>query len=116
MKEKSLKSSIQSVQNLMKLGEFDIYAIKKFDDVQMVDFFEYKESVKLSENLILSTFPPHTENPSNLFSHYRDCKNDLSSMLESKEYIIILVTKNEVKKLNDFEQISELIKDKIIYN
>ncbi|CAI3207741.1 hypothetical protein [Clostridium neonatale] len=113
-KSKALDSEIykkiEMEKDILKNGEFSVYFFPK----------EPKESDTCpSEYLLLSTYPPLVENPTNLFSSYGSrYKKKLEEIFLKNEFDVFIVKKNKIKKVNKINEILELSKsydNSIIY-
>lgn len=101
---------LKEVQQMLKLGEFDIYAFGKNENIMLVEYMD------LSEYLIVSTYPSLIENPPSLFSHYVDCRKYLKRCIQEEKSDIILVNCNQITKISEFKEIEGLFKQKDIFS
>lgn len=95
-----LKHQIEFEKDNLKKGEFSIIVLDK-NKVNNLNFGEY---------LFAGTYPPCTENPEYIFSHYRkNLKTALFSKFADNQFEFFLIKKNKISKLLEFNDVWKLI-------
>ncbi|ETJ35637.1 hypothetical protein Q604_UNBC09998G0001, partial [human gut metagenome] len=98
-----LKNQIEFEKIKLKKGEFSILVLNK-EKINDLNFGDY---------LIAGTFPTCIENPPNIFSHYgENLKSVLFSKFADEQYEIVLIEKNKISKLLEFDDAWKLISKK----